>query len=47
MKPEESLKYYVSYFQSQIVLVNNCNDDMVVAAFVSGLQVFHSSIKYT
>ena len=30
MKPR-----YVSYFQSQMALVYNCNDDVVVAAFIS------------
>jgi len=46
MKPEESLKNYVNYFQSQMTLVYNCNDDVIVAAFINGLQVFHSFYKY-
>ena len=46
MKPEESLKNYVSYFQSQMVLVYNCNEDVAAAAFISGLQVTYSFYKY-
>jgi len=42
MKPGESLKNYVNYFQSQSALVYNCNDDVATAAFISGLQVTHS-----
>jgi len=40
MKSGESLKQYVSYFQSQVALVYN--DDVAVAAFISRLQVTHS-----
>ena len=35
MKFEESLKNYVNYFQSQMALVYNCNEDIVVVAFIS------------
>jgi len=42
MKLGESLKYFVSYFQSRMALVYNCNDDVGVTAFISGLQVSHS-----
>ena len=37
MKPGESIKHYVSYFQNQMALVYNCNDDVAAAALVSGL----------
>jgi len=46
MKPRESLKQYIGYFQSQIVLVYNYNDDVVVAAFISRMQVTHSFYKH-
>jgi len=42
MKPGESLKNYVNHFQSQMALVYNYNDDVAVAAFISGLQVTYS-----
>jgi len=41
MKSEESLKHYVSYFQCQMALVYNCNEDVAVVVFISGLQVTH------
>jgi len=37
MKPGESLKHFVIYFKSQMILVYNCNDYVVVAAFISEL----------
>ena len=42
----ESLKNYVSYFQSQIALVYNCNEDVAVATFISGLQFIHPFYKH-
>ena len=42
MKPGESLKNYINYFQSQMALVDNYNDDVAAAAFISRLQVTHS-----
>ena len=42
MKPAESLKQYVGYFQSQMALVDKCNNDVAVTVFISGLQVTHS-----
>ena len=45
-KPGESLNNYVSYFQSQIALVYNCNEDVAAAPFISGLQVTHSFYKH-
>ena len=46
MKLGESLKNYVNYFQSLMALVYNCNEDITVATFISGLQVTHSFYKY-
>jgi len=49
MKPGESLKRYVSYFQNQMTLVYNCNEDVPAAAFISGLQVtyfYKHLVKY-
>ena len=45
MKPGESLKNYVDYFQSQMALVYNCNEDVAIVALISGLQVTHSFYK--
>ena len=39
MKPTESLKHCVSYFQSQMALVYNYNEDVAAVAFISGLQL--------
>ena len=36
----------VQPFQSQVALVYNCNEDVVVATFISGLQATHSFYKY-
>ena len=46
MKPGESLKKYVSYFQSQMALVYNCNEEVVAAVFISELQVTHLFYKH-
>ena len=45
MKTGESLKSYVNYFQSQMVLVYNYNKDVAATAFISGLQVILSFYK--
>ena len=46
MKAGESLKNYVNYFQSQMALVYNCNEDVAVATLISGLQVTNPFYKY-
>ena len=46
MKTRESLKNYVNYFQSQMTLVYNCNEDVAAATFISGLQVTHPFYKH-
>ena len=46
MRSGESLKSYVNYFQGQITLVYNCNEDVAVAAFISGLQVTDPFYKH-
>jgi len=46
MKVGESLKNYVNYFQSEMALVYNCNEDIASAAFISGLQVTNFFYKY-
>ena len=46
MKPGESLKQYISYFQSQMALMYNCNYDVVVAVFINGLLVTYSFYKH-
>jgi len=39
MKPGDSLKTHVSYFQSQMSSVYNCNEDVVATTFIFELQV--------
>ena len=39
MKPGEILRSYVNYFQRQMALVYNYNENIVVAAFISWLQI--------
>ena len=46
MKPRESLKNYVSYFQRQMALVYSYNEDVTAAMFISELQVTHSFYKH-
>ena len=46
MKSRESLKNYVNYFQNQMALVYNCNEDVTVATFISELQATHSFYKH-
>jgi len=46
MKQEETLKCYISYFQSQIALVYNCNDDVAATTFIDGLQIDYSFYKH-
>ena len=42
MKYGESLKSCISYFQSQMALVYNYNDDVATAAFIARLETSHS-----
>ena len=46
MKSEESLKNYINYFQSQMALVYNYNEEVAAAVFISGLQVTNPFYKY-
>ena len=46
MKSGESLKSYVTYFQSQMALVYNYNEDVAITTFISTLQVTHSFYKH-
>jgi len=39
MKPGEILRSDVNYFQRQMALVYNYNENIVVAAFISWLQI--------
>ena len=45
MKFWESLKNYVNYFQSQMALIYNCNEDVVAAAVISRLQITNPFYK--
>ena len=46
MKTGESMKNYINYFQSEMTLVYNCNEDVAAASFINGLQVTHSFYKH-
>ena len=46
MKSRETLKRYISYFQSQMALIYNCNDDVTAVAFIVGLETNHSFYKH-
>ena len=46
MKARESLKSNVNYFQSQMIMVYNCNEDVAPAAFISGLRVTNPLYKH-
>ena len=45
MKPEETLKRYISLFQRQIVMIYNYRD-VAAPAFIVGLQTVHSFYKH-
>ena len=42
MVPGESLKTYLTRFQSERAKVHHCSDDVAAATFISGLQVKHA-----
>ena len=42
MRPSDSLKAYIGYFQNQLVKVHNCNDDASTLAFINRLRVTYS-----
>jgi len=44
MKPGESLKNYISYSHSQMMLVYNCNEDVAATSFIIGC-ITHSFYK--
>ena len=46
MRPCDSLKSYISYFQNQLSKVPNCGEDVFALAFISGLQVSHLPYKH-
>ena len=46
MKTGESLKNYINYFQSQIALVYNYNENIATTALISWLQVTNPFYKY-
>ena len=46
MRQSESLKLYISFFQSQLAKVPNCGEDVFALAFISGLQISHPLYKH-
>jgi len=46
MRQRDSLKSYISFFQSQLVKLPYCSDDVFALAFISGLQVSHPMYKH-
>ena len=47
MKLGKSLKNYINYFQNQMALVYNCNEDVAATMFISELQVTYSFYKHS
>jgi len=41
MRQEDNLKSYINYFQSKLVKVHNCSEDVSALTVISGLQVFN------
>jgi len=39
IRKSDNFKSYISYFQSQLAMVPNCDEDVSALAFISGLQV--------
>jgi len=46
MRQDDSLKSFIGYFQSQLVNISNCGEDVSALAFISGLQVSQPLYKY-
>ena len=46
MRPSDSLKAYIIYFQNQLVKVHNCSEDASSLAFISRLQISHLLYKH-
>ena len=46
MRQGDSLKSYIGYFQSQLVKVFNCEEDVSALAFISGLQISQPLYKH-
>ena len=46
MRQGDSLKFYLGYFQNQLTMVLNCDEDISALTFISGLQVSHPLYKH-
>jgi len=46
MRPGDSFKFYINFFQSQLTKVSNCDEKVYALAFISGLQVTHPLYKH-
>ena len=46
MRPSDSLKVYVGYFQNHLVKVHNCGEDAPTLMFIMGLRVTHPLYKH-
>jgi len=46
MRPGDSLKSYINFFQSQLTKVSNYGEEVFALAFISGLQVTHPLYKH-
>ena len=46
MRPGDSLKYYIKFFQNQLTKVPNYGEEEFALAFISGLQVTHPLYKH-
>jgi len=46
MRPSDSLKSYIRYFQNQLVKVPNCSEDVSALTFINRLHVSHLLYKH-
>jgi len=46
MRPSDSLKAYIGYFQNQLANAHNYNEDASTLTFISGLQITHPLYKH-
>ena len=46
IRPGDSLKPYINFFQSQLTKVSNCGEEVFALMFISRLQATHSLYKH-
>jgi len=46
MRPSDSLKAYIGYFQNQITKVHHCSENVSALTYISGLRIIHPLYKH-